>query len=142
MKKYKANRKGILIYIVVIITILPIAIFLMDTDTFVAKPFILLPLLAPLLLILWIYFDTSYKIENEHLIYRSGFLRGKINIENIKEIVKGKTSYSGKKPAFARKGLIIRYNKFDEIYISPESNDEIINDLLKLRPEIKIINNR
>ena len=100
--------------------------------------FILLPLLSPLILIFWIYFDTFYKIENNKLIYRSGFLRGKIEILNIKEILKGKTMWSGIKPALARNGLIIKFNKYDEIYIAPENNDELISDLIKLNSEIKI----
>lgn len=112
--------------------------FFLDKSTFTEKPFILLPLLSPLILIFWIYFDTFYKIENNELIYRSGFLRGKIEILKIKEIIKGKTSLSGIKPALARNGLIIKFNKYDEIYIAPENNDELISDLIKLNSEIKI----
>ena len=89
-------------------------------------------------MISWIYFDTFYKIENKNLIYHSGFLRGKVEIPMIKEILKGKTMWSGIKPALARKGLIIKFNKYDEIYIAPESNAELISDLLKVNSEIKI----
>ena len=138
MKTYKANRKGLINYILIGILLLPVVIFLLDVDTFKERPFIFLPLLAPLILILWIYFDTSYKIENDQLIYRSGFLRGTIQISSIKEIGKGKTMWSGTKPALARHGLIIKHNKYDEVYIAPESNDEMISDLLKINSEIKI----
>jgi hypothetical protein len=88
---------------------------------------------------LWIYIDTIYKIENNELIYRSGFLKGKIEIQNIKEILKGKTMWSGIKPALAGKGLIIKYNKYEEIYVAPVNNDEMIADLLKINSEIKIV---
>jgi len=138
MKTYKANRKGFINYLLTGSLILPIIVFLLDKGTFTEKPFILLPLLSPLILIFWIYFDTFYKIENKELIYRSGFLRGKIEIPNIKEIQKGKTMWSGIKPALARNGLIIKFNKYDEIYIAPENNDELISDLIKLNSEIKI----
>ena len=138
MKTYKANRKGFINYLLTGSLILPIIVFLLDKGTFTEKPFILLPLLSPLILIFWIYFDTFYKIENKELIYRSGFLRGKIEIPNIKEIQKGKTMWSGIKPALARNGLIIKFNKYDEIYIAPENNDELISDLIKLNYEIKI----
>ncbi|WP_223269287.1 MULTISPECIES: PH domain-containing protein [unclassified Polaribacter] len=77
-------------------------------------------------------------MENNELIYRSGFLRGKVEIPTIKEILKGKTMWSGIKPALAKNGLIIKFNKYDEIYIAPESNNELISDLLKLNSEIKI----
>ena len=138
MKIYKANRKGFINYLLIGSLILPIIVFLLDKGTFTEKPFILLPLLSPLILIFWIYFDTFYKIKNNELIYRSGFLRGKIEILNIKEIQKGKTMWSGIKPALARNGLIIKFNKYDEIYIAPENNDELISDLIKLNSEIKI----
>jgi hypothetical protein len=94
--------------------------------------------LSPLVLIFWIYFDTFYKIENNELIYRSGFLRGKIKIPTIKEIIIGKTIYSGIKPALAKNGLIIKFNKYEEIYIAPINNNELISDLLKKNSEIKI----
>jgi len=142
MKIYKANRKGFINYLLVGSMILPIVVFFLDKNTFSEKPFILLPLLSPLILIFWIYFDTSYKIENNELIYRSGFLRGKIAIPNIKEILKGKTMWSGIKPALAKNGLIIKFNKYDEIYIAPESNDELISDLIKSNSEIKITEQR
>lgn len=138
MKIYKANRKGLINYLLIGSMILPIIVFFLDKNTFTEKPFILLPLLSPLILIFWIYFDTFYKIEKDELIYRSGFLRGKIEIPRIKEILKGKTMWSGIKPALARNGLIIKFNKYDEIYIAPENNDELISDLIKLNSEIKI----
>lgn len=138
MKIYKANRRGFINYLLIGSIILPIIIFFLDKNTFTEKPFILLALLSPLVLIFWIYFDTFYKIENNELIYRSGFLRGKIKISTIKEIIIGKTMYSGIKPALAKNGLIIKYNKYEEIYIAPINNNELISDLLKKNPEIKI----
>ncbi|MDG4945854.1 PH domain-containing protein [Weeksellaceae bacterium KMM 9713] len=138
MKIYKANRKGFINYLLIGSVFLPIAIFFLDRNTFSEKPFILLPLLSPIVLIFWIYFDTFYKIENKELMYRSGFIRGKIEISNINEIVKGKTKWSGIKPALARNGLIIKFNKYDEVYIAPQNNEELISDLMKLNPEIKI----
>jgi len=138
MKIYKANRKGFINYLLIGSIILPIVIFFLDKNTFAEKPFILLPLMSPLILVCWIYYDTFYKIENNDLIYRSGFLRGKIEIQNIHEILKGKTLWSGIKPALARKGLIIKFNIYGEIYIAPENNDEMISDLLKINSKIKI----
>ncbi len=138
MKIYRGNRKGFINYLLIGSVLLPIVIFFLDKNTFTEKPFILLPLLSPLILIFWIYFDTFYKIENNKLIYRSGFLRGKIEIQSIKQIIKGKTMWIGTKPALARRGLIIKFNKYDEIYIAPENNNEMIADLLKVNSEIKI----
>lgn len=138
MKTYKAKRKGLINYLLIGAVVLPIAIFFLDKDTFIKNPFILLPLLSPLALIVWIYFDTLYKIEKNQLIYRSAFLRGRIDISKIKEIVVGKTMWSGIKPAMATNGLIIKFNSYDEVYIAPKNNDELIADLLELNPGIKI----
>jgi hypothetical protein len=138
IKIYKANKKGFITYLLIATVIFPIVIFILDKHTLTEKPYILLPLMSPLTILFWIYFDTFYKIENKELIYRSGFIRGKIEISSIKEIQKGKTMWSGIKPALARHGLIIKFNKYDEIYIAPENNNELISDLLKLNSEIKI----
>lgn len=138
MKIYKANRKGFINYLLIGSMIFPIVVFFIDKNSFREKPFNVLLLFIPLILIFWIYLDTIYTIENNELIYRSGFLRGKIEILNIKEILKGKTMWSGLKPALAGKGLIIKYNNYQEIYIAPESNDEMILDLLKINSKIKI----
>jgi hypothetical protein len=47
--------------------------------------------------------------------------------------------YVGMKPAFARNGIIVRYNKYDEIYISPPDNNEFVEELLKINPEIEVV---
>ena len=93
---------------------------------------------AVIFLLLWIYFDTSYLLTKEHLIYKSGPIRGKINIANIKEVEVNKTLYVGIKPALARKGLIIKYNQYNEIYISPNTNTSFVKKLLELNAEIKV----
>jgi hypothetical protein len=139
MTTYKSSRKGAINYLLIGAIALPIVIFLLDKETFTKNPYILLPLLGILIQILWIYFDTSYKIVNDELLYFSGFVRGKIKIANIREIAKGKTMWSGMKPALSGKGLIIKYNRFDRIYISPEDNDEVTKHLLKINPDIRIV---
>lgn len=136
MKTYKANKKGFAKYLLVGSILLPLLIFYLDKSTFIDKPFILLPLLSPLVLITWAYFGTVYKIEENNLIYRSAFLKGEIAILDIKEIQKGKTMWSGIKPALAKNGLIIKYDKYNEIYLAPENNDEMLADLLQINPEI------
>lgn len=139
MKKYKSARRGSTNYLLLVAIALPVIIFLLDPQTFFERPAILLPLLGILIQILWIYFDTSYKITEDELYYYSGFVRGKIKISNIKEITKGKTMWSGLKPALSPNGLTIRYNRFDKIYISPENNDEVITNLLRINPDIQIV---
>ena len=79
---------------------------------------ILALVLATIIFLLWIYFGTRYNVSNkEGLTYRSGPIHGKIKADRIKEIVRGKTLWSGLKPALSRKGLIIRYDTYNEIYV-------------------------
>lgn len=89
-------------------------------------------------LLLWLYFGTNYHLSKEELKYRSGPFNGKIPLESIREIIKGKTLWVGMKPATSRKGLIIKYDAYDEIYISPKTNDYFIEKILELKPDIKI----
>ncbi len=92
-------------------------------------------------LLFWLYFGTEYELNKSELKYKSGPLRGKIKLEKINEIIKGKSLWSGIKPATARNGLIIKYGKYDEIYISPKSNDTFVDKILELKKDIKITTN-
>lgn len=95
-------------------------------------------LLLVALLLLWLFFGTSYELTKSELVYRSGPFSGKISLDRIKKVVKGKTLWVGYKPATATKGLIIKYDKFNEIYISPKTNESFISKLLELKSDIKI----
>ena len=88
--------------------------------------------------LLWSYYGTYYELTQKQIKYNCGPIKGKIEIKEIREIIKDKTLWVGLKPATARKGLIIKYRKFDEIYISPEINDEFISHILAINNTIKI----
>ncbi|AFL81451.1 Protein of unknown function (DUF1200) [Aequorivita sublithincola DSM 14238] len=88
--------------------------------------------------VFWIFFTTNYELNQTHFIYRSGPFRGKIKIESIRKIEAGKTMWVGFKPATARKGLIVHYDKFNEIYISPKTNEAFIQKILELNNTIEI----
>jgi MFS family permease len=95
-------------------------------------------LLIPLCLLVWNYVTTYYILENGKLKYRSGMIKGEIDIATIKEIQPFKTSWVGLKPALAQNGIIIKYHKYDEIYISPENNDNFMEELIKINPSILV----
>ena len=88
--------------------------------------------------LLWSCYGTYYELTQKQIKYNCGPIKGKIEVKEIREVTKGKTLWVGLKPATARKGLIIKYGKFNEIYISPQTNDEFINRLLELNDAIKI----
>jgi hypothetical protein len=88
--------------------------------------------------LLWLFFGTNYELSEDGFIYRFGPMNGKISVSRIKEIVKGKTLWMGFRPATARKGLIIKYDQYNEIYISPKTNESFIIKILELNSNIKI----
>jgi hypothetical protein len=89
----------------------------------------------------WVIFDTRYVIKNDNLYYRSGPIRGRIDIKKITSLKK----FSGLnvpvmlKPALDTKGFIITYNKYDDVFISPKKSEQFIEELMKVNPNIKII---
>ncbi|MCP9201263.1 PH domain-containing protein [Gramella sp. GC03-9] len=98
-----------------------------------------LVLILVLILLFWILMSTKYELSDKYLFYQSGPIKGKIEIDKIREIIVGKSLWAGLKPALATKGLIIKYNKYDEIYISPESNELFVQKIKEINPGINII---
>ena len=95
-----------------------------------------------ILFLIWTYKTTFYKIENSDLYWKSGPFNGKIDITKINKIEyhKGIVVPTIWKPALSHIGLIITYNKYDDIYISPEKSEQFITQLLETNPNITIKN--
>lgn len=76
------------------------------------------------------------------LHWKSGPFNGKIAIGKIHKIEyhKGIVVPTIWKPALSHIGLIITYNKYDDIYISPENQEEFIATLQRLNLNITIKN--
>ena len=89
-------------------------------------------------LLFWVFFGTRYELSSKELKYFCGPLKGKILLSDISEITKNKTMWVGYKPATARKGLVIKYKKHNDIYISPDNNETFIKEILKMKANIKI----
>ena len=117
----------------------PLLFYLFDTQPFNERLKMLIPLLAPAILVIWPYFDTQYQIDGHLLRYKSGYIKGKIEVANIRTILTGKTRWVGIKPALATGGLIIQYNKFDDVYLAPEDSETLIKDLLVINPSIEVV---
>ncbi len=84
----------------------------------------------------WMWFDTWYQIKGDKLFYNSALLKGTIKIDAITEVIKNRTICSGVKPALSTKGITIKYNRWDEIYISPVEVEGLIAELKKVKAEI------
>jgi hypothetical protein len=94
--------------------------------------------LVVVIALFWMFFGTKYELSSERLFYQCGPIKGTIALERIREIVKGRTLWVGFRPATSRKGLIIKFDKFNEIYISPQTNEAFITKILELKPDIII----
>ena len=92
-------------------------------------------------MLIWILLDTKYRIKEEILYFYSGPFRGKITINSIRKI----EHHSGLivpvtyKPALNTKGLIVYYNSYDDIYISPNQEAIFLEELLRINPNIVVL---
>lgn len=100
----------------------------------------LIILLPIMFYMVWMWYDTYYVIDGNQLFYKSALLKGSIDIHKINEITRKKTIYAGPKPSLSSKGIIIRYNRWDDIYLSPADLDQFVNMLTSINPQIKIVN--
>lgn len=141
--KFNSSKDPLFSYVIYGIIVFLIGITVWDYTTKQEPSFFLFYLIniAVIGLLLWIYHGTFYELNGTYLAYRSGPLRGKIKIESIKEIVIGETLWVGYRPATSRKGLIIKYETYSDIYISPNTNELFIEKILTLNPNIKIVRN-
>ncbi|MBP1967934.1 hypothetical protein J2Z83_000026 [Virgibacillus natechei] len=93
----------------------------------------LLPLSA---LLLWFWFSTGYKIEDDIIKIRYGPIRMKVPIKNILIIKKRKNPFTA--PALSVDKLELVSGRFDVISISPENQEEFVKSVLKVNDEIKL----
>ena len=100
---------------------------------------VLLPLILnlPIGFLLWLWFGTYYEVSDNKLTYKSGPFKGSIEVSSIREIRKsGGFWFLGMKPALSLNGIIICYNKHDEIFIAPDDKRRFIDELLRYNPRI------
>lgn len=130
------------IVLIVIPIIISVGAYFMSLDPSVGKAelfsFIGIFLIIYCLLLL-LLIKTDYVISNEKLFCRSGFFKKDFEISSIRKIEKSVSLYVGWKLGLALRGIVIHYNKFDELYISPENENEFIETLLKVNPDIQVI---
>ncbi len=139
--KFGSRKDALLYALFIVIGVLAILIFINVLNAPSLNREMLVPvfaLLIVLVLLLWIAMGTSYEITENKLLYRSGPVQGSIAISDIHEVVVGKTMWVGLKPATARNGLIVRYEKYSEIYISPDNNQLFVQELLKRNDAIVV----
>ena len=92
-----------------------------------------------LICFLFIFFiskSTRYIIEENQLTIKCLFIvNNRIDISKIKKIEKTNSILSS--PALSLDRIAIKFNKFDEVYISPKEKQSFVNNLLEINPEIE-----
>ena len=89
-----------------------------------------------LLFIVFISKSTRYIISENYLIIKCMFIvNDKIEISKIRKIEKTNSILSS--PALSLDRISIKFNKYDEVYISPKERQSFIDELLKINPEIE-----
>jgi hypothetical protein len=136
------HKLTIWLYWFLVVFMLVILVFPILEEGF-TLPIILISIFhfAFIIFFITILFNTNYTIQNEELLCKSSVFRSKIQIKNIRKIEhhKGIIVPVTWKLGLSHIGIIITYNKYDDIYISPENVDLFIKDLLAINPNIEII---
>ena len=96
-------------------------------------------LAATTLMMIAFYTHTYYTVDGDELRWRSSILSGRFSVSSIHKVSVNKTLWVGTRPATARNGVIIYYNKYDEIYFSPSDNEAFVAALLEINPEIEVV---
>lgn len=138
MREFKSKRSSYIKVMLVLSVLLPVVILFISAYKLLEKPLAIAFTLLPACFFAWIYLGTKYIIDDTHLYYQSALIKGKIDIRCIREIVKGKTAWSGIRPATAFNGLVVKFNSYDEIYISPEEEIQFIEMLRQINGNIKV----
>lgn len=142
-----SQKNKILIAVVMLIIVastIPVFFDANMTGNWQAKLIVLTINILSLALLCWIISKTFYEIKNDSLlICKSGPFKKKIQIKNIKRIEfhNGLIIPSLWKLSLSDKGIIIFYNQFDDIYISPKNADKFLTELLKINPNIVVPTN-
>ena len=141
MNRFLSTKNTFTIVILWSIVLFFIVMLVMNYEkgNFPMIPMIIISLVTAF--VLWVLLDTRYVIKNNFLLYRSGPIRGRIDITKIKSIKR----FSGLnvpvmlKPALDTKGFIVTYNQFDDLFISPKMSDIFIEEIKKINPQIEVI---
>lgn len=74
---------------------------------------------------------TYFTLSDIELICHQFFFKKTIQISFIRKVEKQNGLFAGLKMSTSRKALIVHYNKYDELLISPTDEDRFIEELEK-----------
>lgn len=93
--------------------------------------------LTMVVLLIWVWFNTGYRIENESITIQSGPFKQRINVQEITKISKKKSVWSA--AALSTDRLVIKYGKYNwEVLVSPKKENEFIQLLVTMNSKIQL----
>ena len=110
-------------------------------ETLQSNDFTLMLIIMTLInVVIWFLFlKITIKIQDQKLKVNIGFDVFKIDIDNITKVKIGETMWSGfHKYGTARGGLIIFSKNRNDLYITPEKQDDFLKQLLAINRHITI----
>lgn len=78
------------------------------------------------ILFISIFRSTHYTFEEDNLLCKSLIFKRRIPYNSMRKIEQNTSLYAGLKMSTAFRGIIIHYNKYDELFISPSESERFI----------------
>lgn len=91
------------------------------------------------IVMLWIWFNTGYTIEESVIKINYGPIKKSIDIHEINSIRSARNPFID--PALSMDKVEINYATFKTIAISPKNQEEFVHQLLRKNPHIRIERN-
>lgn len=135
MKNYRTRYSVVLVTILIITFALCLYFPIMYYEN---KGIVPLLVICGIILIICPFFYIRYTIDGQNLTIKTGPFKSSIDIKEIKSIEPSSSILSS--PAGSMKRICISYGKYDEVLISPSNQDDFIQELLEINPDIKLIN--
>lgn len=94
---------------------------------------------VPIYIFILTLLKTSYVFEESSLVLRMSFFRKRIPLDSITKVTIGNhVWFAGWKYALSTKGIVLSYTKYNEVLISPEKQEEFIEALKKINPQLVV----
>ena len=128
----------VFLFVFLLYTCISIFIIIYENDYSVIGAFIvILTLLAGLLIS--IYKTTFFRLDENYLFCKSLIFTKKIPYSSIRKVEKQQGIYAGIKFSTAWKGLVVHYNKYDELLISPDNEEIFLEKINEQMEAIRIL---
>ena len=131
----KKDYTFLIVFLFVLLLYSGISLFTIIYEDYYSVIWVFLIVLTFLaLLFISIYKTTYFRLDQHNLFCKSLIFKKEIPYSSIKKVEKQQGIYAGVKFSTAWKGIIVHYNKYDELLISPE-NEEIF--IVKIQERIE-----